>query len=115
MPQLKPQPLFFWRWNPPTSVVVLMGWPSSVDNDWRKILSMCLFVFRNRARTVFKILAYDGQGFWLCMKRFSQDKLQWWPRSEESVCPLTHRQLQLLLGNGNPDLVSLPADWKRVA
>jgi transposase len=25
-----------------------------------------LFVFRNRRRTAIKILAYDGQGFWLC-------------------------------------------------
>jgi transposase len=74
-----------------------------------------LFVFRNKARTAIKILAYDGQGFWLCMKRLSQGKLQWWPCASESVCPLTHRQLQLLLWNGNPDLVSLPADWKRVA
>lgn len=74
-----------------------------------------LYVFRNQARTALRILCYDGQGFWLCTKRLSQGKLQWWPRSGESVCPLTHRQLQLLLWNGNPDLMPLPADWKRVA
>jgi hypothetical protein len=30
-----------------------------------------LFVFRNRRRTAIKILAYDGQGFWLCQNQQS--------------------------------------------
>jgi transposase len=34
------------------------------------------FVFRNQRGTGLKILAYDGQGYWLCQKRFSQGKLQ---------------------------------------
>ena len=34
-----------------------------------------LFVFRNRKGTALKILVYDGQGFWLCMKRFSKGTL----------------------------------------
>ena len=33
------------------------------------------FVFRNRLRTAVKILLYDGQGFWLCHKRWSSGKL----------------------------------------
>lgn len=37
--------------------------------------SGALFVFTNRQRTAVKIIVYDGQGFWLCMKRFSQGKL----------------------------------------
>ena len=28
------------------------------------------FLFRNRRKTAVKLLAYDGQGFWLCMKRW---------------------------------------------
>ncbi len=39
-----------------------------------------LFVFRNRSGTALKLLVYDGQGFWLCQKRFSKGRLQWWPR-----------------------------------
>lgn len=31
-----------------------------------------VFVFRNRRGTAVKVLAYDGQGFWLCQKRLSQ-------------------------------------------
>lgn len=30
-----------------------------------------VFVFRNRRATAVKVLAYDGQGFWLCQKRLS--------------------------------------------
>ena len=30
------------------------------------------FVFRSRRGTAIRILAYDGQGFWLCTKRLSQ-------------------------------------------
>ena len=30
--------------------------------------SGALFVFRNRRATALKVLAYDGQGFWMCYK-----------------------------------------------
>src|SRR3954462_3715446 len=38
-----------------------------------------LYVFRNRAATALKLLVYDGNGFWLCLRRFSSGKLLWWP------------------------------------
>jgi transposase len=28
-----------------------------------------VYVLRNRAGTALKLLLYDGQGYWLCMKR----------------------------------------------
>jgi transposase len=31
--------------------------------------SGCLFIFRSRRGTAIKLLAYDGQGFWLARKR----------------------------------------------
>lgn len=74
--------------------------------------SGALFVFRNRTRTALKILAYDGKGFWLCLKRLSQGKLPWWPTTDQAQCALTHQQLQLLLWNGNPAAMPLAADWK---
>ncbi len=70
-----------------------------------------LFVFRNRSRTAVKILAYDGNGFWLCLRRLSQGKLPWWPTAS-TRCTLTHQQLQWLLWNGDPSALPLPADWK---
>ena len=32
-------------------------------------LEGAVYVFRNRAGTALKLLLYDGQGDWLCMKR----------------------------------------------
>jgi len=34
--------------------------------------SGCVFIFRSRRGTTIKILAYDGQGFWLATKRLSK-------------------------------------------
>ena len=31
-----------------------------------------LFVFTNKGRKSLRLLTYDGQGMWLCQKRFSQ-------------------------------------------
>ena len=39
-------------------------------------MSGALFVFRNRRGTAVKLLAYDGQGFWLCHKRLSQGRFR---------------------------------------
>jgi transposase len=36
--------------------------------------SGCLFVFRSRRATSIRILAYDGQGFWLAQERLSKGR-----------------------------------------
>ena len=41
--------------------------------------SGCLFIFRSRRGTAIKLLAYDGQGFWLATKRLSKGRFRWWP------------------------------------
>ncbi len=74
-----------------------------------------IFVFRNRRGTSLKLLSYDGQGFWLCQKRLSQGRLTWWPTSAQASEPLSARELQILLWNGNPKTVELAEDWRRVA
>lgn len=73
-----------------------------------------LYVFRNRRKTAVKVLFYDGQGFWLCMKRFSKGKLNWWPDSADSTVRLNASEFQLLLWNGNPETASIAEDWRRV-
>ena len=78
-------------------------------------MSGAIFVFSNRARTAVKILAYDGQGYWLCQKRFSKGRLKWWPKSELGVQTLAPRELQILLWNGHPQLASMAGDWKSIA
>ena len=74
-----------------------------------------LFVFRNRRGTSLKLLGYDGQGYWLCQKRFSQGRLAWWPSTPQGSERLSARELQILLWNGNPKAVELAEDWRRVA
>jgi transposase len=74
-----------------------------------------IFVFRNRRGTALKLLSYDGQGYWLCQKRLSQGRLNWWPTSPRASEPLSARELQILLWNGNPKTVELAEDWRRVA
>jgi transposase len=39
--------------------------------------SGCVFVFRSRSATSIRVLAYDGQGFWLAQKRLSKGRFVW--------------------------------------
>lgn len=75
-----------------------------------------LFVFRNRSGTALKLLVYDGQGFWLCQKRFSKGRLQWWPRSGGGVTEaLPAEQLAVLIYNGLPLQASMAEAWRPVS
>ena len=55
--------------------------------------SGCLFIFRSRRGTAIKLLAYDGQGFWLATKRLSKGRFRWWPTGDEPsrCCERTRR------------------------
>ena len=73
--------------------------------------SGCVFIFRSRRGTAIKILAYDGQGFWLATKRLSKGRFRWWPTGTEPTQKLRAHQAQLLLAAGNPDAEAPPA-WR---
>lgn len=80
-------------------------------------LSGAVFVFRSRAGTAVKILAYDGQGFWLCQKRLSQGRFQHWPRAAnlgEAARQLLAHELQVLLAAGNPDATQAAPPWRPI-
>ncbi len=72
------------------------------------------FVFTNRSKTALKILVYDGQGFWLCLKKFSKGKLPWWPKQPTPSFSLNPSQLQILLSQGDPSVVQISPDWRSV-
>ena len=74
-----------------------------------------LFVFRNKKKTGIKLLAYDGQGFWLLQKRLSKGKFHWWPEKPDadSICLATH-ELQLLIWNGNPTGCGVSQPWRAI-
>ncbi|MEI6297116.1 MAG: IS66 family insertion sequence element accessory protein TnpB [bacterium] len=69
-----------------------------------------------RSRRALKILCYDGQGYWLCQKRLSQNRFDWWPSGDQqATLGLDVRQLQLLLWNGNPNHAQAAPLWRPLA
>ena len=92
-------------------------WPTSAETASREDpLSGALFVFRNRSGTALKLLVYDGSGYWLCLKRFSQGKLRWWPASHtDPLHPLAAHQLSVLLYHGHPELARFAESWHKLA
>ena len=78
-----------------------------------------VFVFTNKTRKCVKILVYDGQGFWLILKRFSQGKLAWWPSTKDKMPDATSHeilasQLQVLLYQGSVHGAKIPPDWRQL-
>lgn len=90
-----------------------------------------MFIFRNKRQTTLKILLYDGQGFWLFIKRLSKGRFKWWPnpnpKTIETVSPqepsnsnsnkvlnLNAAELHLLLWNGNPSRAQIGCEWKKI-
>jgi transposase len=79
-------------------------------------LSGAVIVFTNRSRTSIRLLGYDGQGSWLCLKRLSRGRFEWWPEGRgTAVEVLAARQLQVLLWNGNPEQAAMAPLWRPVA
>jgi transposase len=78
-------------------------------------LEGAVYVFRNRAGTALKLLLYDGQGYWLCMKRLSQGRFRLWPTTADARVPLSARELIIVLWNGNPEGAQMAQDWRRIA
>jgi transposase len=80
-------------------------------------LSGAVFVFRNRRGQAIKILTYDGQGFWLCLKRLSIGRFKHWPRSatpDQTAVSLLARELLVLIWNGNAQAPAMAEDWKKL-
>lgn len=61
-----------------------------------------LFVFINRNKTMVRVLAYDGTGFWLMTKRLSKGKFQGWPTGQQVINPMAAKQLRTLLSGAEP-------------
>lgn len=77
--------------------------------------SGAVFVFRNRGGTAIKVLAYDGQGFWLCHKRLSKGRFRYWPDSGQKVqSQLLAHQLQVLLAGGDPEATRAAPQWRPI-
>jgi transposase len=75
-------------------------------------LEGAVYVFRNRTGTTLKLLAYDGQGFWLCTKRLSHGHFHWWPTVTTPRVTLSAQELSILLWNGHPDRAQFAPLWR---
>jgi transposase len=73
-----------------------------------------LFVFRSRSGKSLRVLAYDGQGMWLCHKRLSSGRFRFWPRGKRAGRPLQAYELQVLLAGGDPEAMKAAPAWRAV-
>lgn len=77
-----------------------------------------LIIFRTRSGKAIKLITYDGQGFWICMKRMSSGKFRYWPTAPDSAGSasrllLTH-ELQTLIWGGDPAHAQAAPIWRRL-
>lgn len=76
-----------------------------------------VFVFRNRRRTAVKLLVYDGQGYWLAMKRLSSGRFSHWPdgATHAGGRDVAAHELAVLLSAGDFKSVKAAPNWRPVA
>lgn len=75
-----------------------------------------VFVFRNRARTMLRLLVYDGQGFWLMTKRLSAGRFRFWLDGDGGAGQqIDAHQLHVLLAGDDWKSTSPVDYWRRVA
>lgn len=78
-------------------------------------MSGTVFVFRSRQAKAIKVLVYDGQGFWLCLKRLSQGKFRYWPQSADSAAGvLWAHEFHVLISGGDPSVAKAAPLWRPV-
>lgn len=75
-----------------------------------------VFVFRSRGGKAVRVLAYDGQGFWLSEKRLSAGRFRFWPHAHngERARTLAAHQVQVLLSGGDAERAEGAPEWRKV-
>ncbi len=74
-------------------------------------MAQALYVFGNRRRDRIKILGWDGNGFWLLIKRLEANDRFVWPDSQTNVVTLTVELLHWLIAGA--DIAALERHPKR--
>ena len=76
-------------------------------------LDGAVFVFRNRAGTMVRLLVYDGQGFWLMTKRLSSGRFRHWCSSRGTPTrALAAHELASLLAGGDWTKATAADCWR---
>jgi transposase len=55
------------------------------------------YVFINRAKTMIRVLQYDGSGYWLATKRLSKGRYLCWPSAKEPLTELSAAALMKII------------------
>lgn len=109
----------------PTTKVYIASEPVDMRNGMDGLAAICrqkleadpmtgaVFVFTNRTHSHVRLLAYDGQGFWLCTKRLSAGSFRFWPEGAR-LSRLAAEQLYVLLRGGDPFSFRSLGDWHPV-
>lgn len=71
-----------------------------------------LFLFKNKRGDCIKILVFDGQGYWVMMKRLSKGRFPWWPEGGAPSSHLDYRKVQLILNAAKE--AEFGDDWKKL-
>jgi transposase len=78
--------------------------------------SGCLFISGSRSGTSVRLLTYDGEEYWVLIKRLSQDRFCWWPESEGGPAEVLEAwQAQLLLAAGDVTRAKAAPVWRPVS
>lgn len=72
-------------------------------------MSGAMYVFINRAKTMIRVLVYDGSGMWLMTKRLSNHRFTGWPGNDKPLSSLSAKELMQIIrtsrgewASGNP-------------
>jgi len=63
-----------------------------------------LFVFCNKSRDRVKIMEWDGDGFWMYLKRLEKGRFKWPAEGETATMSLTGEELNILLSSTRIEL-----------
>ena len=77
-------------------------------------MSGVYFIFRNKKENQIRILLYDGDGYWLCTKRFSKGRIKTWPMFDNKLSKLDPRDLGVLLWRGDLSSTLFPKYWHKI-
>jgi len=68
------------------------------DKFFLDVYGEAMFVFCNRSRDRIKILEWDGDGFWMHLKRIEKGRFNWPNDNGDGTMALTQDELGILIG-----------------
>lgn len=74
-----------------------------------------LFVFHNRKGTMLRFLVYDGQGFWLMVKRLSAGRFNFAKVFDGDYRVLDAHELMTMIWGGDPARAPFGGFWKKIS